>query len=143
MKTVQCRECFMRQAVQGGVNGGGSEIKTAWMFGTYSLDRDSEFCQDKLRTHSAMVSLQTAWGAGGHLWGSGTPGYVKPYTPEGADVNYEQLCFMVSTFVGTGMQGHLTGYKLTSSPTSTKMLRCGVFCVLIRCQLIDYMSAHK
>jgi hypothetical protein len=51
MKTVQCRECFMRQAVQGGVNGGGSEIKTAWMFGTCSLDRNSEFCQDKLRTH--------------------------------------------------------------------------------------------
>ena len=28
MKTVQCRECFMRQAVQGGVNGGGSENQT-------------------------------------------------------------------------------------------------------------------
>ena len=92
MKTVQCRECFMRNALRGGGNGGGSEMKTAWMFG-------------------------------GHLWSSGTPGYVKPYTPDGADVNYEQLCFMVSTFVGTGMQGHLTGYKVTSSATSTAMLR--------------------
>ena len=65
-KVVQCRECFARQQDIGHPTGGGSEIKTAWMFG-------------------------------GHLWSSGTPGYVKPYTPDGADVNYEQLCFMVST----------------------------------------------
>ena len=92
MKTVECRECFTRQSVQGGTNGGGAEIKLAWMFG-------------------------------GHLWNSGTPGYVKPYTPAGADINYEQLCFMVASFVGTGAQGHLTGYKVTSSATSTKMLK--------------------
>lgn len=35
----------------------------------------------------------------------------------------EQLCFMVGSFVGMGAQGHLTGYKLTSSATSSKMLK--------------------
>jgi hypothetical protein len=92
MKIVECRECFMRGSVQHPGNGGGSEIKTAWMFG-------------------------------GHLWNSGTPGYVKPFTPDGADTNYEQLCFMIASYIGTGKHGHLTGYKITSSAASTKMIK--------------------
>ena len=92
-KIVQCRECFARLQESGNFLAG------------------------------AGSEIKTAWMFGGHLWNSGTPGYVKPYTPEGADVNYEQLCFMVSSFVGLGMNGRLTGYKLTSSPASTAMLR--------------------